>query len=149
VRNDFGVPILTIGRDGATLRVLAPENTFELREEQEVSGQIYELLSGRRNAPITVPSDLAAELRQSEQRGPDRRGFKRHSTFAALGIDARIFYLESFAGRPAYAIVVQGETEIQLSVFPVVPTRTAHPEFSNSLTDLASVAKPLADALDR
>ena len=30
VRNDFGLPILTIGRDGATLTVLKPENGEEL-----------------------------------------------------------------------------------------------------------------------
>jgi hypothetical protein len=129
VRNDFGLPILTLGHDGATLTVLAPENRVELNESYEVSAQIYEMLSGKRTEPIHLPSDLAVELERAEQRGPERRGFERHETFAAFGVDARIFFLETFAGRPAYAMVIQGETEIQLAVFPVLRTSTPHPEF--------------------
>jgi hypothetical protein len=90
-------------------------------------------VGGQREAPINVPSDVAAELRQAEEVGPLHRGFTRHATFASFGSDARIFYLESFAGHPAYAVLMQGDTEIQLALFPVVPTRTANPEFAKQL----------------
>jgi hypothetical protein len=130
VRNDFGLPILTIGGDGASLHVLRAENAFELHEADEVIGQIYELLAGVRDEPINLPSDVAEELRNAEKAGPIHLGYARHQTFATFGEDARIFFLEHFAGRPAYAIVMQGETEIQIAVFPLVATRTANPEFA-------------------
>jgi hypothetical protein len=131
VRDGFALPVLTIGRRGATLTFLLPENDLELRETEELTGQLYELFGGQRQAPLSLPSDVAVELQRTTMRAPSEIGFTRHSTFAEFGDDARIFYFESFAGHPAYAVLVQSQTEIQLSVFPMVPTRTLNPEFAS------------------
>ncbi len=130
VRNDFALPLLTIGASGVTLTLLYPESDREAWESDELIGQIYELMGGERAEPLDLPSDIAFEVQATLARGPSEEGFTRHATFAELGQDARIFYLESFAGHPAYAIVLQAEAEIQLAVFPVVATRTNNPEFA-------------------
>jgi len=131
VRNDFGLSILRIGLRGARMIDIPPETRTDLEESEELIGQIYEVVSGQRNEPITIPSSVAARLQSSQEALLDS-GYVRHSTFASLGADARIFYLESFGGHPAFAIVTQTQTEIQLALYPMIAGRFTHPEFSET-----------------
>jgi hypothetical protein len=134
VRDDFGVPVLTIGERGADLTVLSPHNEAEAWESAELIGQLNELIAGDRREPIVLPSRVASELERRQLRGAVSDDFRRHANFAELGNDARIFYLDSFGGHPAYALVIQAEDEIQVALFPLVATRTPNPELAPSAT---------------